>query len=39
LPADVVSHTRQKYMEAFRLLTHRTELQGAAPALPASVRG
>lgn len=28
LPADVVSRTRQKYMEAFRLLTHQPELDG-----------
>jgi phosphoribosylaminoimidazole-succinocarboxamide synthase len=28
LPDDVVAHTREKYMEAFRLLTGRDDLEG-----------
>jgi phosphoribosylaminoimidazole-succinocarboxamide synthase len=30
LPDDVVLHTRQKYMEAFRLLTHQQDLSRSA---------
>jgi phosphoribosylaminoimidazole-succinocarboxamide synthase len=30
LPEDVVSHTRQKYMEAFRLLTGLDDLDAMA---------
>jgi phosphoribosylaminoimidazole-succinocarboxamide synthase len=36
LPDDVVTHTREKYMDAFRLLTARAELEQVAAAVNLS---